>query len=69
MAKKKPESRDDVWAAAARKYRLSPDHVRMAKELGLNPKKLGKMAPNPQERWKEPLPEFIEGLHQKRFSR
>ena len=39
----------------------------MARELGLNPKKLGGMANHDQEPWKMPLPEFIEHLYQKRF--
>jgi len=32
----------------------------MARELGLNPHKFGKLANEKQEPWKKPLPEFIE---------
>jgi hypothetical protein len=39
----------------------------MARELGMNPRKLGKLANNKQEPWKAPLPEFIEDLYFKRF--
>jgi len=39
----------------------------MARELGLNPKKLGGMANHNQEPWKAPLPEYIEYLYQQRF--
>ena len=39
----------------------------MARELGLNPAKLGGMANDHQERWKAPLPQFIEQLYLKRF--
>ena len=39
----------------------------MARELGLNPKKFGSLANNDQERWKSPLPQFIEDLYQKRY--
>jgi len=39
----------------------------MARELGMNPKKLGGMANHKQERWKAPLPQFIEELHERRF--
>jgi hypothetical protein len=39
----------------------------MARELGLNPHKLGKLANETQEPWKKPLPEFIEEIYFKRF--
>ena len=39
----------------------------MARELGLNPKKLGGMANHRQEPWKLPLPQFIEEIYLKRF--
>ena len=39
----------------------------MARELGMNPKKLGKLANHRQEPWKAPLPQFIETLYYKRF--
>ena len=41
----------------------------MARELGLNPKKLGGIANHDQERWKSPLPQFIEELYLERFGR
>jgi hypothetical protein len=41
----------------------------MARELGLNPNKLGSLANHKQEPWKEPLPEFIEDIYLKRFGR
>jgi hypothetical protein len=41
----------------------------MARELGLSPKKLGKIDNHDQEPWKAPLPEFIEHLYHKRFGR
>jgi hypothetical protein len=41
----------------------------MARELGMNPKKLGGLANDCQERWKRPLPEFIETLYERRFRR
>ena len=39
----------------------------MARELGLNPRKLGKLSNHRQEPWKAPLPQFIEHLYLKRF--
>jgi hypothetical protein len=41
----------------------------MARELGLNPTKFGKLANEKQEPWKKPLPEFIEEIYYKRFGR
>jgi len=42
----------------------------MARELGLNAKKFGKIAHHKQEPWKAPLSIFIEGLYYyKRFGK
>jgi hypothetical protein len=41
----------------------------MARELGLNPRKLGKIDNHRQEPWKLPLPMFIEELYLDRFGR
>jgi len=41
----------------------------MARELGLNPRKLGSLANHKQEPWKAPLPIFIEQIYRKRFGK
>jgi hypothetical protein len=41
----------------------------MARELGINPKKLGGKANHKQEPWKVPLPQYIEELYFKRFKK
>ena len=41
----------------------------MARELGMNPKSLGKIDNHDQEPWKLPLRLFIEDLYLKRFDR
>ncbi len=56
-----------AWEIAKNKYCLSETTVQMARELGLNPSKLGKIAHHKQEPWKEPLPNFIRTLYVKRF--
>ena len=66
---KTPSSKDEAWTDAKKRYKLTDEHIRMAKELGLNPKKFGSYAPNKQELWKEPLPEFIEKIYAKRFKK
>ena len=58
-----------VWIEARRRYHLSDAQIQMARELGLNPNKFGKLANEKQEPWKKPLPEFIEEIYLKRFGR
>lgn len=48
---------------------IADTHVQMARELGLNPDKLGKIDNHRQEPWKAPLPEFIEEIFYKRFKK
>jgi len=73
MSKRKKKKRNanklESWTEAQRKYRLTDTQVQMARELGLNPKKLGGYANHRQEPWKRPLPEYIEELYLKRFGK
>jgi hypothetical protein len=70
MAKKKQLSpKYQVWIDARKKFKLSHAHIQMARELGLNPKKFGKLANHKQEPWKAPLPIFIEDIYFKRFGK
>ena len=62
-------SQIEKWIVAQKKHRLSDTHVQMARELGLNPDKLGKIDNHRQESWKAPLPEFIEEIFYKRFKK
>ena len=59
----------DKWLTAQKRHRLSDSHIQMARELGLNPDKLGKIDNHKQEPWKAPLPQFIEDIYFKRFKR
>ena len=63
------KSQIEKWIAAQKRQRLSDTHVQMARELGLNPDKLGKIDNHRQEPWKAPLPEFIEEIFYKRFKK
>ncbi len=58
-----------VWIDVRKRYRLSDVHIQMARELGMNPKKFGKISNEKQEPWKKPLPLFIEDIYLKRFGR
>lgn len=64
MAKKiKTNQQMQEWIDARRRRHLSHSQVQMARELGLNPAKLGKIDNHKQEPWKLPLPQFIEQLY------
>jgi hypothetical protein len=57
------------WFQARQRLGLSHATVQMARELGLNPAKLGKLVPPVTDRWKLPLPEFVADCYRKRFGR
>lgn len=69
MGKKKLAQNLQDWVEARRRHHLSHAHVQMARELGMNPKNLGKLDNHDQEPWKAPLPQFIEHRYLKRFGR
>jgi sirohydrochlorin ferrochelatase len=58
-----------AWVQARERHRLSHAQVQMARELGMNPTKLGSIDNHRQERWKAPLPQHIEHLYLRRFGR
>lgn len=57
------------WIDARKKYRLTHAQVQMARELGLNPKKLGNLMPGEQQKWKLPMAQYLEQLYVDRFGR
>lgn len=71
MAKKQAAIPDWLrpWIEAKQRHRLSQAHIQMARELGMNPRKFGKIDNHRQEPWKAPLPIFIEDLYFKRFGK
>jgi hypothetical protein len=58
-----------IWIEVRKRSHLTDAQVQMARELGLNPHKFGKLANEKQEPWKKPLPEFIEEIYFKRFGK
>jgi hypothetical protein len=66
---KKPPQKMQAWIEARKRHHLSHAQVQMARELGMNPAKLGKIDNHKQEPWKLPLPQFIEELYFKRFGK
>lgn len=69
MSSKKIPKELQPWIEAKKKHRLSQMHIQMARELGMDPKSFGKLDNHKQERWKAPLPQFIEHLYSKRFGK
>jgi hypothetical protein len=67
--KKKYFPKYQVWIDARKRHNLSHAHIQMARELGLNPNKFGKLDNHQQESWKAPLPIFIESLYFKNFGK
>lgn len=67
--KKKPNQRMQGWIDARKRHHLSHAQVQMARELGMNPKKLGKKDNQDQEPWKMPCGPYIEHLYGKRFGK
>jgi len=59
-------NRDEEWAEAKRLCRLSKEELRMARAMGMNPRKLIKNRPSPSQRWKAPVGEWVRELYRKR---
>ncbi|MBK5254782.1 MAG: hypothetical protein JJE39_02000 [Vicinamibacteria bacterium] len=69
MKKKRIADGQGAWIDARTRHHLSHAKVQMARDLGMNPKKLGSLDNHRREHWQLPLPVFIEELYQKRFGR
>jgi len=67
MKPKKANDKTQAWVEARKRHGLSHAEVQMARELGMNPRKLGKLDNHKQELWKMPLRQFIQHLYFKRF--
>ena len=58
--------KQELWDEAKKKCRLGNEEIRMAKEMGLNPKSLIKNIPNKNEKWKAPVKDWIHDMYEKR---
>ena len=63
---KKVLTLDPQWAMAKKVCKLNMEDIRMAKELGVSPKSLMNNVPNPSQRWKAPVKNWIRDLYEKR---
>lgn len=57
---------DTLWQEAKKKCRLNNEDIRIAKELGLNPKSLIKNIPSKSEQWKAPVSVWIREIQEDR---
>ncbi len=64
--RKSKGKKGDLWAEAQRRCRLNQEQLRMAQEMGLDPRKLIGNRPNPSEPWKGPVGEWIEFIYDRR---
>jgi hypothetical protein len=55
------------WPEAKKLCRLNQDDIEMAKRLGFGPDSLIRARPDPKQKWKLPVKEWIHELHFKRF--
>lgn len=59
--------KQDRWAEAKHRCRLSAEEIRIAKELGFKPQALVRNIPSPSQQWKAPVSEWVRSLHERKF--
>ena len=65
--KKQPNNKSDrLWVEAKCRCRLNNEDIRMAKEMGLNPRSLIKNIPSKSQPWKSPVKDWIHEMYRKR---
>ena len=62
MANKK---REEEWKEAKKKCKVGDETIRMAKELGINPRTMIKNIPSKAEKWKAPVDVWIREMYDK----
>lgn len=61
------QKHDSTWEEAQRLCRLSDEEVRMARELGFEPRSLIKNIPSPSQQWKAPVRDWVRALYEKKI--
>lgn len=59
-------SKEALWNEAKKRCRLNNEDIRIAKEMGLNPKSLIKNISNKSEQWKAPVKVWIHEMYEER---
>jgi len=62
MANKK---REEEWKEVKKKCKVGDETIRMAKEMGINPRTMIKNIPNKAEKWKAPVDVWIREMYDK----
>ena len=57
---------EEQWKEAKIRCKLSADDVRIAKEMGLNPRSLIKNIPSRQQAWKLPVNDWLREMYEDR---
>ena len=55
------------WQDVKHKYHISPRHLKMAQQIGLNPNQFKKLNKQKRQEWRETLYERIEKVYQEQF--
>ncbi|MGI8827324.1 MAG: hypothetical protein ACR2JC_17115 [Chloroflexota bacterium] len=64
--KLKKSDQESVWVEAKRRCRLSDEALRMAREVGLNPRSLIKNIPSRSEQWKAPVEDWVRDMYDRK---
>jgi len=59
------KKREDEWKEVKKKCKVGDETIRMAKELGINPRTMIKNIPNKAEKWKAPVDVWIRDMYEK----
>ena len=57
---------EQLWLEAKKKCKLNAEDIRIAKEMGLNPRSLIKNIPTKQQQWKAPVHEWLRSMWEDR---
>ena len=57
---------EQQWKEAKSRCKLCADDIRIAKEMGLNPRSLIKNIPNKQQAWKLPVNQWLRSMWEDR---
>jgi hypothetical protein len=60
------KKKEEEWTRAKRLCRLNSETLKMARELGLNPRSLIKNIPSPKQQWKAPVHVWIQEMYVER---
>jgi hypothetical protein len=60
------KKKEEEWVRAKKLCRLNSETIKMAKEMGLNPRSLIKNISSPKQQWKAPVHVWIREMYEDR---